>query len=132
MFDGSLEKMQSIMPQVVEHIPVKVTEEFVGSVYRQQYKEGKRIEEYDVETLIYVDEPNQKKLKIGFILANCFDITAFYELTKIDEMSTQFRYIATNKVLKWFLKPLLMFSSDKIVVSFLERVKHVAESTYKK
>lgn len=37
-FNGSLEQMQKIMPQVVENTPVKITEEFVGSIYRQKYK----------------------------------------------------------------------------------------------
>ncbi|MFK4998871.1 SRPBCC family protein [Bacillus sp. N9] len=130
LFDGSLEKMQLIMPQVVEHKPVKITDEVVGSIYRQQYKEGKRIEEYDVETLLYLDEQNEKKLKVGFILANCFDITAQYELKRIDEARTQFRYTATNKVLKWYVKPFLLFASDKVVVAFVERVKQVAESNF--
>jgi uncharacterized membrane protein len=35
LFDGSLENMQKIMPQVISNIPVKVTEEGVGSIYRQ-------------------------------------------------------------------------------------------------
>ena len=38
--DGSLEQMQKIMPQVMENTPIKVTDEVVGSVYRQKYKEG--------------------------------------------------------------------------------------------
>lgn len=128
LFDGSLEKMQMIMPQVVKNEPIKVTEEVVGSVYRQQYQEGKRIEEYDVETLLYLNEPNQKKMKIGFTLAKIFEITAEYELIKIDGKSTSFRYVTTNKPLKWYVKPFLFFASDKVVVSFVDRVKQVAES----
>ena len=31
LLDGTLEDMQKIMPQVVEHTPVKVTEEGVGN-----------------------------------------------------------------------------------------------------
>ena len=130
LFDGSLEKMQSIMPQVIENKPVKITEEVVGSVYRQHYKEGKRIMEYDVETLMYTNEPDYKKTKVGFTLANFFDITAFYELKKVDEEKTHFRYSTTNKALKWFIKPLILFASDKVVVSFVERVKRVAETAY--
>ena len=113
LFDGSLEKMQSIMPQVVENTPLKITEEVVGSVYRQQYKEGKRVQEYEVETLAYLDKPNQKEMKVGFVLANMFDITAHYELVKIDEECTNFRYTATNKALKWFIKPFLLLLAIK-------------------
>ncbi|AXI08330.1 hypothetical protein CUC15_05010 [Oceanobacillus zhaokaii] len=127
-FGGSLEEMQKIMPQVVDQKPVKITEEIVGSVYRQKYKEGKRIEEYDVETLEYLNEPDHRKLKIGFTLAKMFEITALYELKKLNENKTYLKYTTTNRPLKWFVKIFLIFASDKVVVEFLERVKRVAEA----
>jgi hypothetical protein len=127
LFDGSLENMQKIMPQVVSNKPVKVTEEGVGSIYRQQYKEGKRIEEYDVETLEYLDTPTHKKMKVGFNLANYFEITAGYEVTKINEHKTHFKYTTSNKPLKAIFKLLLWFASDKVVVKFVDKVKEVAE-----
>ncbi|WP_045522632.1 hypothetical protein [Neobacillus niacini] len=130
LFDGSLEKMQKIMPQVVGNTPVKVTEEGVGTIYRQQYKEGKRIEEYDVETLEYLNTPDHKKMKVGFTLANIFEITAAYELKKINEHKTRFKYTATNKPLKAIFKLFLWFASDKTVVKFVDRVKELAEEEY--
>ncbi|WP_374964018.1 SRPBCC family protein [Lysinibacillus sp. RS5] len=130
LLDGSLADLQKIMPQVVENKPMKITEEVVGSVYRQKYKEGKRIEEYDVETLEYTNTPDKKILKVGFTLANMFEITAYYELNKLNETETSFTYTATNKPLKWFVKLFLLFASDKVVVEFLERVKKVAEAQY--
>jgi uncharacterized membrane protein len=130
-FDGSLENMQKIMPQVVENKPVTVTEEKVGSIYRQKYKEGKRVEEYDVETLIYVDMPDEKKLKVGFTLANMFEITAFYELSIVNDNQTSLKYTVTNKALKWFVKPFLLLARDKVVVEFLDRVKRVVETENK-
>jgi ligand-binding SRPBCC domain-containing protein len=129
--DGSLEEMQKIMPQVIENKPVKITEHMVGSVYRQKYKEGKRIEEYDVTTLEYSNTPDEKKLKIGFTLANLFEITAFYELHKINERKTSFTYTVSNRPLKWFMKLFLLFATEKVVVEFLERVKNVAEAEMK-
>ncbi|MFF2446370.1 SRPBCC family protein [Neobacillus sp. NPDC058068] len=132
LLDGSLEEMQKIMPQVVDHKPVKVTDEGVGSIYRQKYKEGKRIEEYDVETLEYENAPDRKKLKVGFTLAKMFEITALYELSQITEQKTLFTYTCTNQPLKSFLKLFLLFASDKIVVQFCERVKNVAEEENKK
>lgn len=126
--DGSLEQMQKIMPQVVENRPIKITKEGVGSIYRQKYKEGKRIEEYDVHTLEYSNQPDNKKVKIGFTLANSFEITALYELRKLEDQKTLLRYTAATKPLKWFLKLLMVFATEKVVVSFLERVKKVAES----
>ncbi|WHY85719.1 SRPBCC family protein [Neobacillus novalis] len=132
LLDGSLEEMQKIMPQVVDHKPVKVTDVGVGSIYRQKYKEGKRIEEYDVETLEYENAPDKKKLKVGFTLAKMFEITALYELSQINQQKTLFTYTCTNRPLKSFLKLFLLFASDKIVVQFCERVKNVAEEEYKK
>ena len=128
LLDGSLADMQKIMPQVIENKPVKVTEEGVGSIYRQKYKEGKRIETYDVETLEYSNTPDKKILKVGFVLANLFEITAYYELNKINETETSFTYPVTNNALKWFVKLFLLFASDKVVVQFLDRVKTVAEA----
>lgn len=128
LLDGSLADMQKIMPQVIENKPVKVTEEGVGSIYRQKYKEGKRIETYDVETLEYSNTPDKKILKVGFVLANLFEITAYYELNKINETETSFTYSVTNNALKWFVKLFLLFASDKVVLQFLDRVKTVAEA----
>ncbi|MED4554702.1 SRPBCC family protein [Lysinibacillus capsici] len=128
LLDGSLADMQKIMPQVIENKHVKVTEEGVGSIYRQKYKEGKRIETYDVETLEYSNTPDKKIMKVGFVLANLFEITAYYELNKINETETSFTYSVTNNALKWFVKLFLLFASDKVVVQFLERVKTVAEA----
>ncbi|WP_342558206.1 SRPBCC family protein [Metasolibacillus sp. FSL K6-0083] len=130
LLNGSLSDLQKIMPQVIENKPIKITEEVVGSVYRQKYKEGKRIEEYDVKTLNYTNELDKKILKVGFTLANMFEITAYYELNKINETETSFTYTVTNNSLKWFGKLFLLFASDKIVVEFLERVKKVAEAQY--
>ena len=127
LFNGTLENMQKIMPQVVANDPIKVTDDMVGSVYLQKYKEGKREMEYEVKTLEYKDEPNEKIMKAGFTLSNMFEITAKYELVKLADDKTFFKYTTTNKPLKWFIKPFLIFARDKIVVKFVQRVKEVAE-----
>ncbi|MFJ7934531.1 SRPBCC family protein [Sporosarcina sp. NPDC096371] len=128
LFDGSLENMQKIMPQVVENKPLTITDEMVGSVYLQKYKEGKRVMEYNVETLEYFNSSDEKKMKVGFTLANMFDITAGYKLVKINENKTLFTYTTTNRPLKWFIKLFLLFGNDKVVVEFVQRVKKVVES----
>jgi hypothetical protein len=128
--NGSSENMQKIMPQVVEHTPIKITDEGIGSVYLQKYKEGKRIEEYEVETLEYSNEPNHKKLKVGFTLAKMFEITAFYELERIDDHKTKLTYTVTNRALRWLAKLFLLMANEKVVVGFLKKVKKVAESEY--
>lgn len=128
LLDGSLENMQKIMPQVVENKPKTITDNKVGSVYVQKYREGKRVMEYEVETIEYVDTAEEKKMKAGFTLANMFDITARYELVKLSESKTLFKYTATNLPLKWYVKLFLLFASDKVAVEFVQRVKQVAES----
>lgn len=129
LLNGNLEDLQKIMPQVVANDPVKLTPEKIGSIYLQKYREGKRIQEYEVKTLEYSDEIHFKKLKVGFTLANMFDITAKYELKVIDSDTTLFKYTASNAPLKWYLKPLVLLGSDKIVIQFVQRVKEVAEAS---
>jgi hypothetical protein len=59
-----------------------------------------------------------------------FEIRAAYELRKLDEQNTWFQYSTTNQPFKWYMKLLLslFLGNNKIVVKFVERVKHVAES----
>ena len=129
LFDGNLEDMQKVMPNVIENKPVKETENGVGTVYRQKYREGNKVQEYDVETLEYQNDEDYKRVKVGFNLANVFEITAAYELKKLDDNKTYFRYTTSNNPLKWFLKILVkLANSDKVVVQFVERVKRVAEA----
>ena len=125
--DGSVENMQKIMPQVVSNEPVTITEDKIGSIYLQKYKEGKRVMEYEVETLDYLDTPSEKKMKVGFTLGGMFEITAGYKLSQIDDEKTRFIYSTTNQPLKWFMKLFLLFASEKTVVEFVERVKRIAE-----
>ncbi|MBN8207774.1 SRPBCC family protein [Bacillus sp. NTK071] len=126
--DGSLENMQKIMPNVVDNQPVTVTDNVIGSVYRQSYREGKRVMEYDVHTLDYNNQDDYKKLKIGFNLASMFQIEGCYELTKESDTTTNLHYTGFNKPLKWYIKPFVLLSGDKVVNDFMERVKRVAEN----
>jgi len=80
-----------------------------------------------VETLDYLNDNDQKKIKVGFTLANLFEITALYEMKKMNDQKTHFKYTTTNKPLKWFLKFFMLFATEK-VVEFVERVKLVAET----
>lgn len=126
--DGDLEKMQQLMPNVVSNTPVTITETKVGSVYRQEYREGNRVEAYDVYVNEYEDSPGFKKMKVAFTLANLFDITAIYELQAIDASKTKLTYSTSNKALKWFVHLFLLFANEKPVVKFVDHVKQVVES----
>ncbi|WP_421052640.1 hypothetical protein [Lysinibacillus capsici] len=89
---------------------------------------AKNIKKENVSKRMNSNTPDKKILKVGFVLANLFEITAYYELNKINETETSFTYSVTNNALKWFVKLFLLFASDKVVVQFLERVKTVAEA----
>lgn len=132
LIDGSLEDMQKIMPQVMGNVPVKETEEVVGSIYHQTYKEGRRVMEYDVEVLEYENHKAKKKMKIEFVLADMFQITALYEALKLEENKTFLRYTVSNKPLKWYVQLFLLFSTEKTVNKFMERVKEAAEAEHNK
>ncbi|WP_440603902.1 SRPBCC family protein [Bacillus sp. GB_SG_008] len=130
--NGSLTQMQKLMPHVIENTPVKETAAIVGSIYRQKYKEGDEIQEYDVETLDYVNTPEHKKLKIGFTLANMFDITATYELEKTEKDQTVFKYTATNQALTEQAELFMQSATNQVAIDFVNRVKKIAESEYNK
>ena len=126
--NGSLEDMQEIMPQFVGNTPVKITEEVVGSVYRKKFKKGKWTQEYDVETLAYLNTPEFKKLQVGFALDHFFDVTSLYELGKINECTTSFTYTISIRPLKWLVSVWLFFATEKRIVRFVEHMKQVAEA----
>lgn len=128
--DGDLPKMQEIMPNVVSNTPKTVTDEKIGSVYSQKYREGNRVETYDVLVKDYINEPTRKKMEVTFVLANLFDISAKYELTSITDSKTRLTYTSTNKALKWFVHIMLVFANEKTIVKFVEHVKQVAEKNY--
>ncbi|WP_369355831.1 hypothetical protein [Lysinibacillus capsici] len=86
---------------------------------------AKNIKKENVSKRMNSNTPDKKILKV---LANMFEITAYYDLNKINETVTSFTYTVTNNALKWFVKLFLLFASDKEVVQFLERVKRVAEA----
>ena len=128
LFDGSLEDMQKIMPQVTANESIEETDEIVGSIHLQKFKEGKQVMEYLVETLEYVNTPEEKKKEIGFTLADIFEVTRGYELIMLDDHKTLFKYTSTNRALKLYVRLFSLFASNKVSLSFVQRVKEVAET----
>lgn len=128
LFDGSLKDMQKIMPQVIANDPIEQTEEGAGSVHLQKFQEGKQVMEYMVETLKYVNTPDKKEKKIGFTLSDIFEVTRGYELLKLDDHRTLFKYTSTNRALKLYVRLFSMFASNKVSLGFVQRVKEVAEA----
>ncbi len=127
LFDGSLKDLQKIMPQVIANDVVSETDDGVGSIHLQKFKEGKQVMEYMVETLEYVNLPNEKVKRITFKLNDIFEVTRRYELVKVEEDKTLFKYTSTNRALKLYVRLMSLFASNKVSLGFIERVKEVAE-----
>lgn len=126
-FDGGLNERQKIMPYVTKHEPVTVTDDVVGSVYRQAYQKGNRAEEYDVHVTDYETSEDKKRLQEEYVLGGIFEITTLYEFEKQDEFTVHMTYTMSTRPLKWYVKPFLFFASHKVVDTFVELVKTVAE-----
>lgn len=78
----SEENMHKIMPKVVENVWVTKKEGVVGSTYQQKYKEGKRVETYLVEISGYEDSEEKKFKRLGFVIANAFEVDLSFTLKK--------------------------------------------------
>ena len=125
-----IENIQRIMPNVIENKVLEMKEGVVGSTYQQKYKEGKRVETYIVEDLEYESTPEKKHNKIGFSLANAFDIEAAFTLIKLEENQTKFIYQGQNTGKNFLGKVLLKLggekNNNKVVTDFMDRVESEA------
>lgn len=124
------ENIKKIMPKVVEHTLIEKKEEEVGAKHRQSYREGKRVETYIVETLVYEDFENKKQKQISFVLGKAFEITLTFILLKIDDTHTKFIYEGQNKVVNFVGRAMLKLGSEKsnniVVQEFMQNVEKEA------
>lgn len=130
--DGSLENLQKIDPKIIENIPLNITENRIGSTYKQKYKEGKRVQSYVCTVTDYLNESNQKFFEMQFELLKIFDITVSYKLKFINESKTEVTYTSINIPLKWYVKIMFKLQStkrgDRFVLNHLEKIKSVMET----
>jgi hypothetical protein len=121
------EKLQRIMPNVVEHKLLEQKEGIVGSTYQQSYREGRRVETYIVEYKDYENKDSRKHLKFGFTLGKAFEIETAFTLVKIDEFTTRFIYTGQNKGINFLGKVMLKMAGDKnnnkVVQDFMDKVE---------
>jgi len=121
------ENIKRIMPKVEEHTIIEKREDEVGAKHRQTYREGKRVETYIVDTLIYENLSDKKQKQLQFVLGKAFEITLTYTFLKIDETTTKFIYEGQNKGVNFVGRAMLKLGSEKsnklIVQEFLEKVK---------
>ena len=121
------ENIKRIMPKVEEHTIIEKREDEVGAKHRQTYREGKRVETYIVDTLIYENLSDKKQKQLQFVLGKAFEITLTYTFLKIDETTTNFIYEGQNKGVNFVGRAMLKLGSEKsnklIVQEFSEKVK---------
>lgn len=128
LINGSLEDMQKITPNLVEHEPVTVTDNGVGSVYKQTFHVGKRLRTFEVKMLQFEDQADYKKQQFSYIHGGLFEITSTYELKKISDDKTTFHYQTQTKPLKWYLGLFMLLNrGGSIATRFVQHVKKVAE-----
>lgn len=119
--------IKRIMPKVEEHILIEKSETEAGAKHRQTYREGKRLETYIVDTLIYEDRKEEKKKQIQFVLGKAFEVTLTFTLIKVDESHTRLIYKGENKGVNFVGRSMLKLAGKKsnhdVVMEFLERVQ---------
>lgn len=119
--------IKRIMPKVKEHMLIEKSETEAGAKHRQTYREGKRLETYIVDTLIYEDREEEKKKQIQFVLGKAFEVTLTFTLIKVDESHTRLIYEGENKGVNFVGRAMLKLAGKKsnldVVMEFLERVK---------
>ncbi|MFC4353967.1 SRPBCC family protein [Chryseomicrobium palamuruense] len=130
LFDES--HPQRIMPKVDTNEWIVKNEPLTGSSYKQTYREGKRTESYLVTISEFTDEPDHKKKTIQFVLANLFDTNLTFEMKKISEGWTHFRYIGSNEGMNFIGKTMLKIGKKQenggpVVEEFVQRIKREAE-----
>jgi hypothetical protein len=119
--------IKRIMPKVEEHILIEKSETEAGAKHKQTYREGKRLETYIVDTLIYEDREVEKKKQIQFVLGKAFVVTLTFTLINIDESHTRLLYEGENKGVNFVGRAMLKLAGKKsnldVVMEFLERVQ---------
>ena len=136
VFDQNIEKVwslfadkniQKIMPKVEEHRLIEKQENEIGAKHLQTYKEGKRMETYEVETLAYEDTEEKKHKQITFVIGKAFQVNLQFTLLKLSDNQTRFIYGGFNEGINFVGRAMLKMGSAKsnmkVVNEFMERVE---------
>lgn len=107
--------IKEIDPKVILNEPIELKEGKVGSTYRQQYQEGKKIQEYIVEVSKFEDTKGLKRFGFTFDLAKVCHIEAEYTLKAITHTRTQFTYEVEQQPLSFGMKIMFKLMPKSIV-----------------
>ncbi|TLS49671.1 SRPBCC family protein [Paenibacillus antri] len=126
----AVENMHRIMPNIAENRWKERKEGVVGSTFLQTYREGKRSETYEVSVLDYKDAPEEKRMRLAFVLAKAFEVEFMFRLSRISEDRTRFAYEGSNRGVNFVGRAMMKLGGEsnnrKVVADFLEKVEREA------
>ena len=127
------ENAQILYPKLEDHVLVENENNEKGAKHAQSYMEGKQLQTYIVETMLFEDTPNKKVRHTRFEMNGLFEINYKFTLDKKSEDLTLFTYEGSQKGLTVTGKAMLMTGSKKrrneTVRNFMERVETKAEKS---
>lgn len=125
------ENAKILYPKLEDHVLVENENNETGAKHAQSYMEGKQLQTYIVETVLFEDTPNKKVRHTRFEMNGLFEINYKFTLDKKGEDLTLFTYEGTQKGLTVTGKAMLMVGSKKrrndTVRDFIQRVETKAE-----
>jgi len=130
LFDYSQDQTKKIIPKLISIEPVEQTEELVGSVYRQVFRQRGVVQEHFIKILDYKDTPDYKLLKTNFEIEGMINVTTTYEVKRLSKNKTSFKTEIINEPLRLDMKFMLFFAGKKPAVDFCKQVQLAAEADY--
>lgn len=125
------ENAKILYPKLEEHVLVENQNNETGAKHAQSYMEGKQLQTYIVETVLFEDTSNKKVRHTRFEMNGLFEINYKFTLDKKGEELTLFTYEGSQKGLTVTGKAMLMAGSKKrrseTVRDFMQRVETKAE-----
>lgn len=129
------ENAKILYPKLEDHVLVENENNETGSKHAQSYMEGKQLQTYIVETMLFEDTPNKKLRHTRFEMNGLFEVNYKFTLDKKGENLTMFTYEGSQKGLNLTGKAMLMAGSKKrrneTVIDFMQRVETKAEKVAK-
>jgi hypothetical protein len=125
-----IENMHRIMPNIAANEWKDRKEGVVGSTFLQTYREGKRTETYEVSILDYKDEPEEKRMRLAFVLAKAFEVDFTFTLQRVEERRTRLIYEGSNRGVNFVGRAMMKLGGEsnnrKVVTDFLQKAEREA------
>ncbi|WP_422123253.1 SRPBCC family protein [Planococcus sp. X10-3] len=121
-----------LYPKLDDHVLVENENDETGAKHAQSYTEGKQLQTYIVETMLYDDKPTKKVRHTRFSMNDMFQIDYIFTLDKKADNLTLFTYEGQQKGTTVTGKMMLLAGSKKrrqeTIRDFMQRVETNAEN----